>query len=268
VCRHPVKVQNGFYEFLDFGAGLQTAHSGQGQTGWDTGQPRFMQSYDRGSVPTLGQLASAPQKIVVFPINSADAGKTFLVQGLDQNGNVVYGQDPVTQKEILGEMLTMTFPFVLSANQYSQITGLQKDVTLGPVTVMQQNPTTTVQQALSQMDPSETSAAYRTYLIGDLPCQSCQGSSFQVTAQCKLDFVPVSSDSDYLVIPCIPALIAECECIKLESVDNKNANDRAATKHAKALSLLFGQLDQYLGKERPAITVPIWGSAKLHPQRI
>ena len=34
------------------------------------------------------------------------------------------------------------------------------------------------------------------------------------------------------------------------------------------LALLFGQLDHMLGKERPAITVPLWGSQRLRPQPI
>jgi hypothetical protein len=75
----------------------------------------------------------------------------------------------------------------------------------------------------------------------------------------KLEYVPIASDPDYLGIPCVPALIAECEALRYESMDNVQAQQMGVSKHAKALQLLMGQLTHYLGNERPAISVNLFG---------
>ena len=111
------------------------------------------------------------------------------------------------------------------------------------------------------MDPIETTAAYRKYYINNLPCRTpCTASGImQVTAMCKVDYQPVASDPDYLIIPNVPALIAECEATRFRSMDNEKALGMAEAKHADALKLLFGQLDHYMGRERPAISVSLFG---------
>lgn len=265
VCRRPTKVQNGFYEFLDYGVGLQPRSCGQSQC--DT----LRQAYDREFVVTLGKLASDPPTIRVFPVDPRDVNKTVILQGKDQNGNTIYSTDPVTGESILGEALTLNLPFVDSLNLFSggQLDGIEKDITLGPVT-FQQVDSTGASSPLSSMEPSETSAAYRRYFINGLPCNCCdiQNGQVQVTAMCKLEFVPVMSDPDYLLIPNIPALIQECESKRYSAMDQVKAAQLAEQKHAKALQLLFGQLDHYMGRERPAVNVPIFGSSRLRPQPV
>lgn len=262
VDNHPTKVQNGFYEFLDFGRGLQDGHGRRDRHG-----EYVLQGYDRDHVPTLGRLARTPQQIQLFPTDARDVGATFIVQGRDQNGNIVLGTDPVMNQPASGEWITLAQPFSLSLNQWSEITGLQKDGTFGPVTVMQLDPVTQVASPLSFMEPSETSAAYRSYLVGGLERHGRKGCGpMQVTAQCKLEFVPVASDSDYLLLPNVPALIAEVECIRLSGMENTKSMALAEQKHAEAIRLLMGQLTHYLGNERVAITVPIFGSAPLQHQ--
>ncbi len=227
----------------------------------------FTQTYDREIVPTLGVLASTPQIIRVFPTDPRDSGSTVIVQGTDQNGQTVTSTDPVTNQTILGEQLTLAFPFVQTLNQFMPaanslgVTGLEKDGTFGPVTFFQVDFNTGVSTPLSSMEPSETSSAYRKYLIGNLPCrpQCTTNGVSQVTAMAKLEYVPIASDPDYLGIPCVPALIAECEALRYESMDNVQAQQMGVSKHAKALQLLFGQLQHYMGNERPAISVNLFG---------
>lgn len=250
----PVKLQNEWYEFLDYGRGLQPKPCKSNVCEGPT------QAYDRNFVPILGTLNPGPQTIRVFPVDARDVGKVVIVQGADQNGNVVTTTDPVTNQTISGEAIILEQPFTNSINQFTTITGIEKDTTFGPVTIQQVNPTTGSSTVLSSMEPTETSAAYRRYLVNNLPCQSpTTGAGIQVTAMCKLEYVPIASDSDYLGIPCIPALLAECECLRYENMDNQKAQQMAVQKHAKALSLLFGQLDHYLGRERPAISVSLFG---------
>jgi hypothetical protein len=264
VCTKPVKLQNGFYEFLDYGEGLQPKPCKENICGG------FMQTYDRESTPILGNLLPTPQIVRVVPTDPRDVDKTVLIQGTDQNGKVVTTTDPVTNQTILGEIVTLALPFSDTITQFLDapnspgITGIQKDVTAGPVTFFQADPNSGESSPLSSMEPSETSAAYRKYFIGNLPCGCCTTPTgqTQVVAMCKLEYVPISSDPDYLGIPCVPALIAEVEALRYENMDSVKAQQMGMTKHAKALQLLAGQLQHYLGNERPAITVPLFGTRK------
>lgn len=260
----PVKIQNGFYEFLDYGEGLQPKPCKQNVCNG------FTQTYDRESTPILGTLNSTPQIIRAFPTDPRDTGRTVIVQGADQNGVTVTSTDPVTNQTILGEILTLDLPFVDTLNSFSSITGMQKDSTFGPVTLFQVDPNTGDNSALSSMEPSETAANYRKYYVGNLACRpQCTTGPHQVNAMCKLEYVPIASDPDWLGIPCIPALIAECESLRLATMENDKALAMATQKHAEALRLLFGQLQHYLGNERPAISVSLFGAERcLRPQPI
>lgn len=252
----PVKLQNGFYEFLDYGRGLQPKPCKQNVC------DGFTQAYDRDTTPTLGALNPTPQIIRVFPTDPRDNGKTVLVSGTDQNGNAVTSTDPVTNAPISGEILTLALPFTDTQNQFGTITGIQKDVTFGSVTFFQVDPVSGSTAQLSSMEPVETNAAYRKYLINNLPCNcpsASAGGLVSITAMCKLDYAPIASDPDPLIIPNVPALMNECEAIRYESMDNANAQAMAAQKHQKALGLLNGQLDHFMGKERPAISVSLFG---------
>lgn len=265
VCQKPVRIQNGFYEFMDFGHGLQP------KTNCCSGNPNLcgqvLQGYDRETVPTLGTL-SGPATIRIY-CNASDVGKRVIVGGQDQNGMNVLSTDALTGAPVDGEIVVLNQPFADTLNQFTTITGIQKDATHGPVTFFQVNAALT-QNTLSAMEPSETTAAYRRYLVNGLPsnCPCSSTGVIQVTAMAKLDFVPVQCDSDYLLIPCVPALLKECESIRLSKSDTKNAAALAQVKHKAALDLLFGQLTHQMGNERPAITMPIFGSNRLPRQPI
>lgn len=259
VCGKPVKLQNEFYEFLDYGEGLQPKPC------TPVGCNGPMQTYDRNTVTTLGSLNPGPQTIRVFPTDPRDVGKTVIIQGADQNGQTVLATDPVTNQTILGEVTTMALPFSNTVNTFvGPLTGIIKDATFGPVTFQQVDPTSGAASALSTMEPSETSAAYRRYLVNDLPCGCCSTANglAQITAMCKMEYVPIASDPDFLGIPCVPALIAECEACRYETMDSIKGQQLAAAKHEKALRLLFGQLTHYLGNERPAISVSLFGKRR------
>ena len=267
VCQKPVRVQNQFYEFLDFGRGYQPsgcATSVSSCPGACSQNP--LQTYERNTVTTLGAFLPTPQKVRIFPLDSRDVGRIVIVQGNDQNGRTVLSTDATTGKSILGEIVTLTVPFVDTVNVWTgPLSAIQKDITQGGLQYFQVDPTTGIANSLSFMEPGEVSANYRQYLVNGLPSNCCNvpGGNIQVQAMVKFEFYPVAADSDFLVIPCIPALICECECIRYEGLDNLKGQQLATGKHAKALSLLMGQLDHYLGKERPAITVPIFGSDRL-----
>lgn len=260
VCQSPIHIRNGFYEYLQYGIGLHPKTCAASNCGGE------LQAFERDSVPTLNSLLSTPQTIRVYSTDARDVGRRVLLQGKDQNGQTILTTYPNTGKSAPGEYLTISSPFSDSVNQYSSITGIQKDETWGPVQFFQVDPTTLAEVALSSMEPTEGQALYRRYMISGIAstkicCQS--NATFQITAQGKLDFMPVKNETDYLTIPNVPALIEEAMSIRFGRMESTTAAQQSAVHHNKALQLLWGQLDHVMGKTQTAVRVPIFGSQKL-----
>lgn len=266
VCQKPIAIRNGFYEYLQFGRGLQPKTC-QGQ-----GCGSTLQAYERDTVPTLAPFSSDAQTIRIYPTDSRDAGLRVLLKGTDNNDLTILTTDPGTGLSAPGEYLSLTFPFVDSANLYNSITGIQKDETYGPLQFFSVDPTTTVETALSSMLPNEGVANYRRYLINGIPnsnlCCYTAGQPLQMEAQGRLDFVPVANETDYLTIQNVPALLEEAISIKYSRMDSGNAAQQSMLHHQRALQYLNGQLDAYEGKISTAVKVPIFGSNRLRRQPV
>jgi hypothetical protein len=270
VCQKPVRIRNGFYEFLQFGTGLQpkssSCLSGSSVQSCNCNSPT--QAYERDTVVTLTEQTVSPATIRFYPSDASDLGRRILVQGTDQNGEKILSVDPETQAAILGEYITLTLPFVDTVNQFSTITGILKAQTIGAVQIFQVDPDTGTQTELSSMEPREITAAYRRYLLNGLPTKCCNTTcgTVQVDTQVKFDFMPVQADPDYLLIQSLPALVEEAQAIRYSRLDSPNAAQFEQKHHARALQLLFGQLDHYLGKTQTAVNVPIFGSQRMKLQ--
>lgn len=264
VCEHPIHIRNGFYEYLNYGAGLQPKTcraSGCGST---------FQAFERDSVFTFTAL-SGTKTIRIYATDARDSGKRVLVQGKDANGQVVLTTNPGSALTAPGEYVVIQFPFVDTANIYSTIDGLQKDETYGQIQFTQVDPVTLVESALSTMEPTEGTALYRRYLINGIPNTNlcCQGlGTVQIRAEGRLDFVAVANETDYLVIPNIPALLEECQSIRFSRIDTPNAAQLSIIHHNRAIALLNGQLDAMHGKTNTSVLVPIFGSNKLTRQPV
>lgn len=263
VCKHPIRIRNGFYEYLQFGAGLQPKGCKSGSCG------QTFQAYERNSVVTFTDLLPTPQKIRVYPTDTRDIGFRVLINGKDQNGQVVLSTDANTGTSIPGEYLAVAFPFADSLNQFSTpLLGIQKDQTYGPLQFFQVDPTTGVEMPLSTMDPNEASAGYRRYMISGIPSLNpcCSPANpLQISAQGRLDFIPVIAETDYLTIQCVPALVEESLSIRYSRMDSANSAKQSVEHHARALALLNGQLDTFQGKTNTAVSMPIFGSNRMRP---
>lgn len=264
VCQHPISIRNGWFEYLHFGRGLQP------KTCRATGCGSTFQAYERPNVYTLSDLVGT-KTIRIYPTDVRDVGLRVLLQGKDANGQVILNTDPGTGLTAQGEYVVLAMPFVDSVNTFSQISGIAKDETFGNLSFYQVDPTTLVETPLSSMEPTEGTALYRRYMINGIPNTNlcCQGAgTVQISAQARLDFVPVVSEVDYLTIPNIPSLIEECRSIRFSRLDSPSAFQQAAAYHSRALSLLAGQLDLMNGKTNAAVRVPIFGSQRLTRQPV
>lgn len=261
VCQTPVKIRNGFYEDLEFSIGPQPRPCQSKGC-----QPDTMQAFERDTVVTLTDFAGTPQFLRVFTTNPADLGRRVIFQGFDKNGAEILDIDQVTQASIQGETVFINSPFVQTINQFSSLTGILKDPTLGFIQVFMVDPATGTSTLLTSMGPNENTAQYRRYLVNGLPnngCCSNPNQPIQLTADCRLDFIPVVSASDYLAIPNIPALIEQVQAIRYSRMDTPSSAANEAKHHKRALSLLNGQLDLYQGKTNVSVRVPIFGSDRL-----
>ena len=266
LCRTPIAVQNEFYEFLQFGIGLQEPRTPIGRCrNMDCVVP---EAFDRGSFPSFIDL-DENRILRAYITDNADIGSRVLVQGTDTSDNQIISLDGTSN--VLGIFLDLTTPFADSPTLNS-LTGIQKSVTTGPVRFYQVDPDTGDEELILTMEPSEQVASYRRYFLAGLPRNCCDPASdtatTQVTAMAKLEFVPVSVDTDYLLIGNIEALIAECESIRYSSMDSPGAKSMAQERHMQAIRLLQGELVHQLGRERPAISFSPFGSAHLRNQFI
>lgn len=261
VCKHPVRVQNGFYEFLEAGYGVQPKTCGC----------NFLEAYERNNVVSSVEMTSTNKKLRFYISDDSDIGKRVLVQGLDANGMRIYSRDGLVQVE--GVFLDLTSPFVDMDRVLSVWDGFQKDFTVGTLSVYEVDQTTGAQTLLSIYQPGEQVASYRRYFINGLPHNCCDptdedNTTVQVEAMARLEFIPVAVGTDYLTIQNIPALIEEVQSLRYSGADTPQAKQFSILHHNKAIRLLNGELEFYEGKQQPAINFAPFGTARLRHQGI
>jgi len=258
VCRHAVPINNQFYEYLAFGNGrmpqLRKSLDNWGVT----------ETFERNNAVTFADLPSSSQTLMVYTTDHSDVtnGLRALVQGLDQNGEVVRSTDGKNQ--VMGEYVYFTSPFAFTQYSYSRITGIQKDITTGSAHFVAADPTTGNQTPILIMDPGEQVSGYRRYYLNNLPDYCCsQYAPVQVTAIAKLELIPVVADQDYLVIQNLEAMIEEAWSVHFGDLEGEAAMVESAAHHKKAIGHLNGELNHYLGKDNPAVRFSPFGSASL-----
>lgn len=274
ICDRPVTVNNQFREYLRFGNGRFPKRFRQGNCHCFTPEV-----YSRNNVPTWVDIPAIPTFIQAFASNSADLNSArVLIQGTDNNGNVIISQDGLDQ--VTGIFETLQSPFVQWPTQFNSISGIQKDVTVGPVSIFAVSPVDGTSTLLVTMQPQETTAWYRRYYFNSLPCNCCSvtcpnpcspnipACSVAVTAIAKLEFIPVTTDTDYCLIQNLQALVEEGMSWRYSKMDSVQSKQLEAVKHKNAVRLLNGEITHYLGMEDPAIRLDVFGSAHLERQQI
>jgi hypothetical protein len=274
VCKMPIAVQNSFYEFLEFGGGIEPKFSCSG-TGVSTSCCGVRAALDRGEYPAFRDLGGEGRTIRVRCLDTLDTGGNYrtLIQGTNAFDKVIYSQDGIIR--VLGQYLTLTDPFVDMPFTINSLTGIQKDVTNGAVQYYDVDPATGDETLILTMEPSETVSGYRRYYLNGLPRSCCPvindddgNPTVQVEALVKLNLMPVSVDPDYLLIQNLEAIIAECQSARYSTMDIPSAKGMAMAAHKDAIRLLQGELAHYYGTDKPAVSFNPFGSAALSKQAI
>lgn len=256
--RNPTRIRNEFFEFLPDSVGYQDYNNRNDWCG-------SIEGFERGTFPSMVELGTTNQLLRFYCSDARDVGKRVLVKGKDNNGLAIYSTS--SGMEVNGFYLTLALPFVTSAFQVSTIDNIIKDPTYGDVLLYQVDATTGTQVLLSRYAPDEITPEYRRYFIQKLPYQPA-GQHVHVRAMAKLEYVPVSRDTDFLLIGNPVALQDEIEAIRYQRSDSVTAQQLAAIKHASAIKLLQNELVHYGGRQRLAVNVKPFGSAGLEKQMI
>lgn len=264
-CDQPIPINNQLFEYMLFGNGRLPKRFRQCNPNCLT------ETYSRNSVPTFVDLSNAPQYLRAYPTNNGDTSARIFYQGTDQNNRTLYSMDGADR--VKGVFYALEYPFSTTAEQFTGILGIQKDQTIGEVEVFQVDPTTGDEVLLLTMQPSETTASYRRYYFNNLPTSCCPGpttgsNTIQLRGICKLEPLPVYTDTDYLVIQNLEAMIEECASIRYNEVDTTASKQMAQNSHRNAINYLNGELTHYYGKESVAVLVKPYGSADLRKQGI
>ncbi len=269
LCSFPIPVSNQYFEYLRFGYGRWPKRTGT--CGTNSRRCAPLQAFDRGRFPTFSPIVPPDKIIRVYLTDPGDVGKRVLLQSLDGNDLPRYSLDGTVQ--ITGDMLTLIAPFVDSPTTVNKVTGIAKDITLGPVTFYEVDTVTLDERLILTMQPGETTASYRRYFLSGLPKNCCSlpqstSTEVQLTAMCQITFVPVRTVTDWLGIPNVEALINKCQSIRFDGMDVPNASLKSAEFHKKAIRLLQGQSVHEYGKTDVAINFAPFGNARLIRQGV
>lgn len=227
VCKYPVQIRNGWFEFLENGPGRvasQTDCAGNN-------------AYDRGhGFAGFADLPYAQTKIRLVPTLGADATKTVTIRGTNSSGDYVL----TNSGAIDGEKMTLAFPFVDSTTIWGkqEFRTVLKDVTKGFVKAYAydyaNDPGATNLTQLALWEPSETLPDYRRYEVPMVTaikkCSSCQNAvdydcaDVSVIVMARIAFVPIVNDLDVLPIGNVEAIkLAMLAVMKTERNDFQGA---------------------------------------------
>lgn len=198
---------------------------------------------------------------------ASDVGKDVLLLGYDANGNWIRTDQGGTILD--GELVPLAQGAgTTSTNFFSSLTGVQLNVARdGQVWAYEYDTDTTTKRMIGQYQSFETNPDYARYYFPGIQTGSAvsnNGSCTQtlVEAIVKLNFWPVKVATDYLCVPCIPALKEMLQALN----DAENEPDGIKKKQLiaagviSARAILDKQLQHFTG-DGNEITMSVTGSA-------
>lgn len=270
VCKKPIQINNQFYEYLLFGNGRQSPGCIGGRRRWSCSGA---EAYARGVFPSFRDMI--PGHLIRIRAESSldvSGDKRVLVQGTDSTDTTITSLDGSLR--VQGVYVTVGSPFSDTPMTLNSLTGIQKDPTNGPIQFWDVDPLSGVETLILTMDPGELVSGYPRYFFKNLPLQCCpviqvnSQPTVQVRALVKLNLIPVIVPTDYLLIQSMEAVIAEAQSLRYDTIDLPSAKQMSLLAHKEAIRLLNGQLTHYYGTQTPAISLKVFGSAKLEKQGI
>jgi hypothetical protein len=264
-CGGLAQMQNQWYSFVnnDMGQNLNAAYgfgSGYGDgftqswggSGTYAGRSACVVE-DAGTAPCYNEITGSTGKYVrYYIVKPEDIGKKITIFGKQ------YGGQPLQEKDangnwVMGVTLTAASPFASTAMLVTEITAVTREETQGTAMLYEYDPVANKLRDLSAYKPYETNPRYRASRILN---RSKDGKKDEngvcwtsIEALCKLKFLPLKHDRDFLPISNLRAVKLAMQGIKLEQEGNDQAG---AVKWALALEeLALEQEDKQPKKSIP-----------------
>lgn len=243
----PIPVRDFWYEFMENGWGVRDSLSGTDE------------SLYRGHYPCFADITGVNKKVKVICDLATDVGREVLILGFDENQNWVRTLQGGVMADGEVVLLAQT-PGTLSTKLFTAISDIQPPQTSGVSDLDGQwwlyeyDTTLLTSRQIGAYQYWETSPSYPRYLFPTVPT-TVAGTT--VEALCKLEFIPVHNDTDYLIIGNIAALKLECLSLKAEE---EGRYEEAVLLEAKAVAELNNELAHYLGDGR-TISMTVQGSS-------
>lgn len=194
-CR-PVPIFDAPYEFL---------RNGPGEVDPETSNLGVVIPEDEASA-IQNEFPETASQITVTPTVTEDS-KEIRLFGLDASGNIIRDSSGVP-----GESITMTTGDSTSTNTFSKITGIQKELTKGIVTIAAGATT------LSTLETYETRPIYKVYKVAE--------AVTTIDALCLRRRVPLNYEEDYVVPGNTGAIRNLLYSMNYESENEVNLADR------------------------------------------
>lgn len=254
ICGRPIVIRDNWFEFLENGMGLRNECS------------CWPECLARGEYPTFTDITGTDKKLLFLCDLTADVGKQVLALGYDANGNWIRTQQNGDWQD--GELITLSqSPGTQSVNLFTSLTGVQLPSDMkGQTWLYSYSTTDTTLIMLGHYQYFETNPSYARYFVPRLnSCIKSQSAGscnkVQVEMVGKMAFIPTVNPSDYLIIPCLPALKEMIIAIKNaeNEGDGQKANAILATGMGLAKAILDKQLNHQLG-DGTQIGITIQGS--------
>lgn len=255
----PVQMHSPYFEYVGEGPDLITSSNGAppiDQTSIDLLQ-YLVGALDKEVVATFEDIPS--DGTIYYPVVYGTVDErvngvrpNILLQGYDQNGVWVRSRDN-TGAWIDGINIPIngdTAPYAFQSPQaFSVITGAQKPVTNGYVSVYASNGTMP-QTFLVTYAPYDTRPYYRHYFLPGLSTSQ----TYCINARLRRRYTAAVSNNDFLLITNIPALTAMMQAIYYREA--KDPQSYAIYKQM-AVDILKREAKSYIGQQRqkPLITM-------------
>lgn len=255
VSTFPIGTHNGWYEFMQFTAGVLNSNK--------TNTLELLDRVTSPPPPTFNDITQGAtnRKVQVVAAVSESASAKITLQGYDQNGQWIRTQ--VSGTWIDGEQVTISTTETNSTNYFTKLVRVIKPVTNGAVRLYEYNNTSAaVVKQLAYYEPDETLPNYRRSYIPALNriaagCNAnCSEASVEVLA--KLNAIPVSGLNDFLQIGNLPALVEEVRAIR--KFEN-NLFAEGVAQEKLAVRYLNEELRNYDGLDSVASRIDIHGAA-------
>ena len=227
VDEKPGYVRGQWYEFLESGPGIRDSADGDART-----------LLDRGEAALFSVISGTNKKIRLATAVSGDAGLKVILQGFDETGAWIRTSIDGTYAD--GEEVTLTSTYVETTNKFSELSAAQKPVTAGNLTVNERDTDADIDREVGVWEPSETRPRYRRSLIAGLSTTNTAA----VLVMGKLRYIPATVDTDWLLIPSVPALKLMVQAIRKEE---NNLIQEAVAYEQRALDVLNALLAHHIG---------------------